>query len=156
MGWALLWGVLGYFSCVWDCSGYSLSSRWPSATGAFVVLLAMHAPRASLWGAVLCGLVMDAAHGGPLGLRVLAGVIVASYVTLSPTDREEPHWTRVAIVTFAAVAVWLGTPLVAELSSGGSHWGAWELAQSIATSSLSTTLVTLAICRLTDRRGRED
>jgi cell shape-determining protein MreD len=148
MGSALLWLALGYASCVWDCSSSPLDPRWPSAAGVFVVSLAMRVPRFGLWGAVLFGLVLDAAHGGPLGPRVVAGVLAAAAVSHAHLGHMETRWWRVAGVSFAAITLWVLTPLVA--AGNGNLWEPsrrmWD--QPLVVSALSMTLIVLAIWSL--------
>jgi cell shape-determining protein MreD len=145
MGPALLWFTFGYASCVWDCSSSPLDPRWPSATGVFVVLLAMRVPQFSIWGAALCGLVMDAAQGDWLGPRVVAGVIAAAFASHANLGRSETHWSRAAFVSLAAIALWLAAPHLPAGVRGMPHTELWTLAPSLATTTLSTALVVLAI-----------
>lgn len=145
MGAALWWLILGYMSCAWDCSSSPHDPRWPSATGLFVVLLAMRVPRFSLWGAALCGLVMDAANGGPLGPRVLAGVLMAALVSHAKLGEAETCWPTALLVSMVAITLWLVVPLVA--SSGGSMSSFDLRAQS--QSCVTTTLIVLALRSVT-------
>ncbi len=156
MGHALLWFALGYASCVWDCSVSPSDPRWPSATGVFVVLLAMRVPRHGVWGAALCGLAMDAAHGGALGPRVLAGAIAAAVVSHTNLGRTGIHWSRAAFVSVMVIALWLAAPLVPTWLSGVPHTDPWALAPSLGTTTLSTALVVLAIRHFTLPAVRSD
>ncbi len=147
---ALLWFALGYTSCVWDCAS---SPRWPSATGVFVVFMAMRVPRWSLWGAALCGLVLDAAHGGPLGPRVLAGVLVTAWVSQAHLDRTETGWPRALGVSIAAMALWSMAQFAATNGAGvsGPNRDMWP--QSLALTTVSSTLIVMALWRLTRSPG---
>ena len=103
MGPAFLWLALGYASCVWDSASSPLDPRWPSATGVFILLLAMRLPRFGPWGAALCGLTLGAAHGGPLGPRVIAAVIATALAGHLQLGRTEISWVRATLVTAIAV-----------------------------------------------------
>lgn len=142
MGHAIFWLGLGYASCVWDCSSNPVDTRWPSATGVFVLLMALRSPRFSLCGAALCGLILDAAHGGPLGPRVIAGVIANGLACQWGISRAETSWVRAAVVTAAAIAIWLAAPA---LSSELNRSDAWAAFTSIAMKTFSTSLISLAI-----------
>ena len=146
MGPVLLWFALGYASCVWDCSSSPLDPRGPSATGVFVVLLAMRVPQFGLWGAALYGLVMDAAHGGPLGPRVLAGVIAMVVVSYTKIAKTETHWILAVLISITAVGLWLAAPLTT-LTWGDavSDPERGIRAQALAMTTLSTTLVVMAL-----------
>lgn len=156
MGHAFFWLALGYASCVWDCSSHPQDPRWPSATGVFILLLAMRSPRFSLWGAALCGLILDAAHGGPLGPQVIAGVIATALARHLQLGRAESGWVRATIVIATAIAIWLAAPRVPLFITSGINSNSWALAQPIATMTLSTTLIVLAIRSITLPQDRTD
>ena len=145
MGPAFLWLALGYASCVWDCASSPLGPRWPSATGIFILLLVIQMPRVGLWGAALCGLILDAAHGGPLGPRMIAGVIATALASHLQLGRAETGWVRAILVSATANALWLGAPLIPRFLAGGISSSSWALTQSLATTTVSTTLIVLAI-----------
>lgn len=148
MGRSLLWIALGYVSCLWDCSARFPDPSWPSATGVFMVLLVMQWPKCGLWGATLCGLVLDAAHGGALGTRVLAGVIATSLASHFGLHRAETRWPRAAYIIATAITIWLAAPLLSAGIRGDLQFNHWTVAQSIVTTTLSSTLIVLAICAL--------
>ncbi len=158
MGRALLWMTLGYLSCLWDCSAGFHDSRWPSATGVYLALLVMQWPQYGLWGAALCGLVLDAAHGGVLGPRVLGGVTATSFASHLGLHRSETRWPRAAFIIATAIAIWLVVPLITADVRGDLHFNLWTQAQSIATTTLSSTIIVLAILVLvrTERVDRVD
>ena len=153
MGHALWWIALGYASCVWDCASSPSDPRWPSATGGCVVLMALRVPRWGLWGAALCGLVLDAAHGGPLGPRVLAGVLVTALVSQAHLDRAETSWPRALGVFLAAMALWSMAPFAATVGAVVSVPIRVLQAQSLALSTISSTLIVMALWRLTRSQG---
>jgi cell shape-determining protein MreD len=154
----LLWIALGYVSCLWDCSAGFHDPRWPSATGVFLALLVMQWPKCGLWGAALCGLVLDAAHGGILGPRVLGGVIATSVVSHFGLHRSDTRWPRSVCLIVSLIALWLAVPLITAGVTGSLHFNHWTLAQSIATTTLSTTLIVLAVRVMmrTEQIDRED
>ncbi len=158
MGRTLLWMTLGYVSCLWDCSAGLHDSRWPSATGVYLTLLVMLWPKCGLWGAAICGLVLDAAHGGVLGSRVLGGVTATSLACHFSLHRAEIRWPRAAFSIATAIAIWLAAPLLTGGVRGDLQFNRWTQAQSIATTTLSSTLIVLAICALvwTKRVDRAD
>lgn len=156
MGATLLWLALGYASCVWDCSSSPLDPRWPSATGVFIVLLAMRVPRYGLWGAALCGLILDAANGGPLGPRVIAGIIATALTSRLQLGRTETGWVRAMLVIAAAIGLWLAAPLVPVFIAGGINSHSWALTQSLATTTASTTLVVLTIRSIMRPKDHEE
>jgi hypothetical protein len=147
-----IWAALGYVSCVWDCSCSPLHARWPSATAVFILLLAMRYPRCSVWGAGGCGLVMDAAQGGPLGPRVLAGVLIATLAGYFRIGHAETKWPRVALLVFIFSTGWLLAPVWA----GIPDWGSAGITPAIVLQAVSTTLVTLAIRSLLRPVAHED
>ena len=145
----LLWVTLGYASCVWDCSINPVDARWPSATAVFLLLLAMRVPQHSQWGAGLCGLVLDAAQGGPLGLRVLAGVVLTAFACRMGIGRQGTKWPRMTLLVVLVSAGWLAIPqLVTWGLSVTTTLGNAEVYQALAYRTVSTTLVTLAIWSL--------
>ncbi len=141
----IAWTALGYASCVWDCSCSPVHDRWPSATGVFILLLSMREPRHCVWAAAACGLVMDAGQGGPLGLRVLAGVLIATLTCATEIGKAETKWTRVALFVFLMSLGWLLVPRLAHFGSDGLSWGGAAWNQTLVMQAVSTTLVTLAI-----------
>lgn len=155
MGRALFWMTLGYVSCLWDCSASMNDSRWPSATGAYLTLLVTFSPQYGLWGAALCGLVLDAAHGGVLGPRVIGGVIATSLVSHFGLQRAETRWPRAVCLIASGIALWLVVPLITARVRGDLHINHWTQAQSIATTTLSSTLIVLAL-RVLVRNERVD
>jgi len=142
---AFLWAALGYASCVWDFSCNPEHSRWPSATGVFILLLAMRHPRYGIWGAAACGLFMDAGQGGLLGPRVLAGVAIAAVAGYSEIGRAETKWPRVALLVFVLSFVWISAPKMDHTKSRMSAWANAIIDQEIVLQAVSTALVTLAI-----------
>lgn len=137
----IVWTALGYASCVWDSSCSPEHVRWPSATAVFVLLLAMREPRYAIWGAGACGLAMDAAQGGVLGPRVLAGVVIATLASGFRIDHAETSWLRVAVLAFVLSWAWLLAPGLANFRSGA--FAVWD--QTLVLRAVSTTLVTLAL-----------
>lgn len=137
----IVWLALGYASCVWDCSCNPEHVRWPSATAVFVLLLAMREPRYAIWGAGICGLAIDAAQGGVLGPRMLAGVVLATLASALRISHAETSWLRVALLVFVLSLGWLLAPGLANFRSG--TFAAWD--QTIVFRAVSTTLVTLAL-----------
>ena len=156
MGPALLWFALGYMSCVWDCSVSPLDPRWPSATGVFILLFAMRVPRFSVWGAALCGLVLDATHGGPLGPRVLAGVIATAFASHWGVGRTETNWSRTILITVDAVVIWLTVPILLAGLDRLSQSHGWAMSRSIAATTLSTSLMVFVIRSMIRSRQRTD
>lgn len=153
MGRALLWIVVGYACCLWDCSASIHGPLWPSATGAYIVLLMMLEPRYGLWGAAICGLVLDAAQGGTLGPRVWAGVLSTSVASHFGLHRTETRWPRIISIVATASTLWLLAPLLSSELRNSIPFQPWSLAQSLATTTLSTTLLVLAIRRLIPRQS---
>lgn len=137
----IVWSALGYASCVWDCSCSPEHTRWPSATAVFILLLAMREPRYSVWAAGICGLVMDAAQGGALGPRVLAGVLMATTARSFRINHAETNWLRVALLVLILSVGWLLAPGLAHFRSG--VYAIWD--QTLVLRAVSTTLVTLAL-----------
>ncbi len=145
IGRALLWMTLGYLSCLWDCSAGWHDSRWPSATGVYLTLLVMQWPKSGLWGAALCGFVLDAAHGGVLGPRVIGGVLATSFACHLGLQQSETRWPRAVCLIASFIALWLVVPLIIAGVRGDLHINHWTMAQSIATTTLSSTFIVLAI-----------
>ncbi len=145
MGGTLLWIALGYVSCVWDCSSHTPDSRGPSATGVYILLLAMRAPRYGVLGAALCGLLLDAAQGGPLGGRVVTGVIGVALASHWRIQLPQTHWSRVVLIAVFTTAGWVATPHISNWVTGLSSTPGWPLAQSVTLTTLLTTLVVLGI-----------
>lgn len=152
----IVWLALGYASCVWDCSCSPEYVRWPSATAVFILLLAMREPWHAGWGAGVCGLVIDAAQGGPLGPRVLAGVLIATLAGHFQLGHIETRWFRVAICVFILSALWLLVPGLTPhrwINATGAVT-IWD--QPLLYQAMSTTLVTLAIRSLTGPNTRQE
>lgn len=152
----IVWSALGYASCVWDCSCSPEYVRWPSATAVFVLLLAMREPRYAVWGAGTCGLAMDAAQGGPLGPRVLAGVLIVTLAGHFQLGHIETRWFRVALSVFILSTMWLLAPELTPqrwVTTAGTIT-IWD--QPLLYQAMSTTLVTLAIRSLTGSNTRQD
>ncbi len=137
----IAWAVLGYASCVWDCSCSPEHARWPSATAVFILLLATREPRHCVWAAGLCGLVMDAAQSGVLGPRVLAGVFMATLASSFRLSQAETKGLGVALLVYILSLGWLLAPGLAHFKSGAS--AIWD--QTLILRAVSTTLVTLAL-----------
>jgi hypothetical protein len=94
---------------------------------------------------------MDTAHGGPLGPRVLAGVIATAVVSHAKLGLAETRWPIAVLVSVAAMALWLAVPLASSWGDGVTGPDRWLLVQSWGTTTLSTTLIMLAIRSLTTR-----
>lgn len=148
MGRALLWIVMGYACCLWDTSARIHDLLWPSATGVYLALLVMREPRYGLWGGAICGLVLDAAQGGTLGPRVWGGVLSTSLASHLGLHRAETHWLRILSIVALASVIWLFVPRLFSERLNTIPLLSWSLAQSMATTTLSTALVVLALRRL--------